>query len=327
MIGKLTNQNELFPIIANGYSNNVRYQYEIKDDFLYRCIARSGSVDCGLKITSFTETKHTGYAFLVFFTSLALGRYRLPYHPDRIFSENHLSSEVARINKILTADRVAVICDEVRTIYQHTQNALKEKNISMVRLRRNLRIDSGPVRDKFYWPGMDEPCYASLLSEGKIACNILGRKNFAVEMDFLNSYGDDGGYAHFGVYIEHDIPVENVFYCNNLIQLRGRTGTSFAASGAVESGEWVILNDALDGVVDLSPDDINFRTGVVDNNKMSSEKWAENWFKRNDPLVLRPLAVATQHSSYLPHCNRRLTRDVVGRIRGALQILWRGYIR
>lgn len=245
-----------------------RQQFEIQDDLLYSCITYGD----GLKrpiVTGFTNSKRgLGYSLLAFFVSRALDLYRLPFCPDRTYewvpgTSGDGGRMLMSVLSELSPSRVEAICAELKALYEHTQQMLRDAGMTTIRLKRNLHdVTEGSSRQK--------AGYAELLFKLKEACVILGRESLCFEMDLLNSYGDDGGYSHHPVALRQEIAAEDILYCSNFIRsrenaIRGQT------NDAVEDGEWVVINRSTTGVVELPTSAIEINTS----------DWQDRWERRS----------------------------------------------
>lgn len=294
----LTSQNEHFPINW-GYCSHLEYEdfeqrlnnqlFTIHDDLLYSCITYGDGLKHSL-VRGFTHTKDgLGYALLSFFTSRALGLYRLPFCPERTYEflpgpyngRDALHALLAE----LTPKRIDIICAELQALYRHTQRLLQEADLASVHLKRNVR--DIPDRHRGNLIG-----YAELLFKLKEASELTGHKTLRFEMDVLNSYGDGDGYRHYPVTIRHEVPAKDVVYCSNFIRSRDHSYGG-GHNMAVEDGEWVVINRAADGVVELPVSAIELNTPEwVDRWKRRSceIKSAEQFIADWNPAVLRGLA-------------------------------------
>lgn len=325
---RLTSQDELFPTgRCFGMEDHERHKerlanqlFTIEDDLLYSCITYGEGVENPL-VAGFTKSKSgLGYALLAFFASRALGLYRLPFCPDRAFEwpVGYGDTELLRgVLSQLTPPRVDAICNEVSRLYEHTQRMLREAGVTSVNLKRNIKDEKGSF-DR-------GDGYAELLFKLKSACEIAGRETLRIEMDVLNSYGDDGGYSHYPVRIAKSVVAEDILYCSNLIRSRKR-GYDGEPTSAVEPGEWVVINRTHDGVVEVPVADIQLNT----------KDWLDRWERRSkeaesakrfleqwDPVILRGTGAL---NTYRPF-NGGVVMRSRARIREAIRILWTGRLR
>lgn len=274
---QLTSQNVHFPK-QWAYSPGTDYetfmaqvksqQFEIQDDLLYACITYGEGLQQP-SVKGFTISKGgLGYSLLAFFASRALDLYRLPFCPDRTYEWiPNISGDAGRVLPSalseLSPSRVESICAELTSLYEHTQRMLRDAGMASVRLKRNIHdVTQGSLRQK--------GGYAELLFKLKEACVILGRESLCFEMDTLNSYGDDGGYSHHPVALRQEIAAEDILYCSNFIRSRGNPFPG-QTKDAVEDGEWVVINRATTGVVELPTTAIELNT----------TDWQDRWERRS----------------------------------------------
>ena len=194
---------------------------------------------------------------------------------------------------------------------------LIESGVTSVHLKRNIKDEKGRF-DR-------SEGYAELLFKLKSACEIAGRETLRIEMDVLNSYGDDSGYSHYPVRIAKSVRAEDILYCSNLIRSRAR-GYGGEPRSAVESGEWVVINRSHDGVVEIPIADIQLNT----------KDWLDRWERRSkeaesakrfieqwDPVVLRGVGALYTYRPF----NGGVVMRGRARIREAIRILWTGRLR
>lgn len=277
---QLTSQNLHFPK-SWGYAQGIDYQtfmakvkdqqFVIHDDLLYACITYGDGLQQP-QVKGFTNSKvGMGYALLAFFASRALDLYRLPFCPDRTYewAPSALGDTGRRLLALLaelSPSRVDSICAELAALYAHTQRLLSDAEMHSVRLKRNVYDLSGAGLHQ-------DGAYAELLFKLKEACSTLGRESLQFEMDILNSYGDDGGYSHHPVALRQEIVASDILYCSNFIRSR-ETAYDGQSKMAVEEGEWVVINRATTGVVDIPTAAIEF----------NQKDWQDRWERRSrDP--------------------------------------------
>ena len=307
----LTRQSSLFPTsaaIATDESDQVKQgrfaaqMFEIHDDLLYACVTYGDGLFKGSlagTIRGLSIGKALGYALLAFFTQRALGLYRLPYCCDRILSDpigGAASNQYADVLRELTPTRVDTICNELRRLYEHTQQQLAATQSTRIVLRRCV-FDTTTS----YGQGN---AYAQLLFRLASACERAGRSHLQFDMDILNSYGDDWAYSHFPVAIVQEIATEDILYCSNLIKNR-EPFYPLRHRPAVESGEWVVINRSPTGVVDIPVHAIQLNSQIwIDRFAKSMDlDEARRFIDRFEPVVLRTEAqfrhASTFHQSFL----------------------------
>ena len=241
---EITSQDKYFPLY---YKDNETYEehkkrllkqrYTIKDDLLYRIFDYGDvvSTEKYKNIHSYVVSKgRMQYILLQFFIRRAFNIFRLPFFDDRILTNYSplYKDDFLKIYKELLEDenRLQNIIDEIKAIHSHTQNQLKLSGLDeYIILHRRIHSK-----------------YASRVTFLKKACETLCYKTLKLPMDILNSYGDDKGYEHFPITIYHQIPINNVFTCNNLLEAR-----SSYNKGALEPGEWLIINRNPMGFVEI----------------------------------------------------------------------------
>lgn len=290
-----TRQSEVFPLLMKDdeswdtSQDRIRRQrFVIEDDLLYACITYGDGLP--VKTTQgFTISKGLGYALLVFFARQALGLYRYPYCEDRILSNDssarfnrQTATEIEQVITQLTTERVTAICNELRRLYDHTQNHLSNAHLTSVTLTRRVYDQSSPYRE--------QQRYAQLLFGLKRAADLTLAENVQFEMDTLNSFGDDGGYGHFPVTLRIDVPAQDVFYCSNLVASRDFNRR------AVEGGEWVVLNRSANGVVSMPAAWIEIEPAYCKDTWAMDTDAAQRFLEKFNPLVLR-----ASHNQFFDH--------------------------
>lgn len=267
-----TNQSELFPVRTTG-----NQQFRIKDDFLYACITYGDGL-AQKPFRGFTWTKGIGYAFLTFFAQKAFGIHRFPFFPDRIFAD-HPSEEnqktIIEAVQSLTPGRIDAICEELVSVYNHTQSLLEAKKLTRVRVTRVIKdIHDRPI-------GGDT--YAQTIMRLKKAAQATGQATIQFEMDTINSWGNGGGFPHNSIMIRQTVPAADVLYFWNMIASRQ------IGSDAVEAGEWVVLNRSATGVIKIDVDDITFDEIYAEVPGWTSAAY-ENFLKTHSPFPFRKAA-------------------------------------
>ncbi|WP_419784664.1 hypothetical protein [Maridesulfovibrio sp.] len=206
----------------------------------------------GDRFDGFSRYKGFGYALLVYFTTIALDLNIFPRYQDRVFfdcmhSEHRMDIFNARNLKLLkelSSDRINDICAEIRELYSHVQRNLKNAGLKEVRLRREIKRDKSGYLES--WIKLKKNAEAK------------SQKKINVHMDVLNSFGEEGAYKQYkGISLELTIPIEEVFYCSNLV------GDCTGEKQPMETGEWVILNRSFDGIASIPTSSI----------KITSDEW------------------------------------------------------
>lgn len=279
-----TKQNLVFP------NDNPEHKFHIQDDLLYDCIGLGrGCSNDPNRVTGFNVGKQFGYALLTYFTTRALNIQRFPFCEDRIYT-NFYGQNKSHMNIIsqLNEKRIESICCEVRNLYQHTQLQLRKKSLHTVSIGRKIR-ESGDN-------------YVKGIIAFKRAAELLNSDSVWVEMDTLNSFGDEG--AYWGeVFLKMDIPASDIFYCSRLIADRPEK------SYAVESGEWVVLNRSPTGVTELPLSAIQVDDDMWRKDQQLTTDSAKKIIEQYNPFVFRNL-----HRSEPNYGSHGLTHSLKGKI-------------
>lgn len=267
----LTSQSSLFPSKEWGGEDHCYY---IQDDLLFDCIGNGGEAEGMGLVSGFSKDKKTpGFSLLTFFIAKVFNIHRLPGCHDRTqvgtfdnYSLTGFEKEIEGVLPLLSRERVESICAELGAIYEHTQNKLATKGLSYVRIRREYRYDDD---------------YARSLYRLKESAELLGLDALQFDMDIINSYGCEGAYDTGGVFITEEVPIKDVLYCSSLVGNReGKIKT-------MESGEWVVLNRSLNGVVSKPSSCIEIRRDFWKDDRPFTEKEAREFMDDYSPLVLR----------------------------------------
>ncbi|EJG0970251.1 TPA: hypothetical protein ACMDSS_004462 [Vibrio parahaemolyticus] len=224
------------------------HRYYIESDLLANCIGyghAAGAEKPG-QIAGFSWSKHSlGYVLLGYLAERALGFRRLPFCMDRIehWAISQQETQCSSFLDEFSEEKILEAVEELNKVYAHTQRKLKEANIDMICLTRQIQRSDASNRSKGY---------AESLMRIKDAAEIVGLDEVEFEMDTLNSYSSFGSYEHWAdVTIKHEVSAKDILYCEALI---GRQGvTSFA-----ESGEWVAINRSPTGIVKLPVSAISY---------------------------------------------------------------------
>lgn len=289
MPDQITKQNEYWPRNSDG-----THLYHVNNDILADCIGiGSGSICRPDRVSGFNYGKGLGYALLTYFVSQALNFRRLPFYEDRIYCKyiqkrRHQSDR--EINNI-SQDDIDAIVEEIRAIYEHTQEHLKEASLATVKVRREV--------------ASNETGYAETIMKLKECAEVLGQKTIQFDMDTLNSFGDEGAYKHLAdVTIEHEFPASDVLYCSNLIETEG-------SRDLMETGEWVIINRSPTGLVEFPVASIKCDTANWASRNVMSTDSAKKFYKNHTPLEYRNITYL--ESFYGTYGKRMSIRKKLGR--------------
>lgn len=319
---KLTKQSELWPRHARQGENWIAAQsrqeatrFQIKDDLLYSCITYGDGVPNNMRL-GFTIGKGLGYVLLSYFVRKAFGIHRFPFFEDRLSASvpNGEHRSIKKILPLLTETRVDDICYELRRLYEHGQQQLAECGLRTVQLTRRVQNESNG-----FWGSNN---YADLLVRLKEAAEYLGHNYIQFEMDFLNSFGDDGGYSHYPVTMQLAIPAHDVLYCSAFVGSREKSAFG-GDKDAVESGEWVILNRAPDGVVEVPSSAISYREEAYRALYKPTEHEHRQFWEDYQPYVFR-----RQDFLHIeqPYHGRYLARTWPERLREVWRVLRSPYL-
>jgi len=259
-----TRQHLVFP------NDNPEHKFHIQDDLLYDCIGLGrGNNNVPTRVTGFNSGKKFGYALLTYFTTRALNIQRFPFCEDRIYTSYFGQHDCYKnILSQLNESRIESICSEIRNLYQHTQTQLHKKSLHTVNVGRKIKHSTNG--------------YVETIIIIKKASELLGLDSMTVEMDTLNSFGDEG--AYYGeVFLKMNIQASNVLYCSSLIADRvGEVST-------MESGEWVILNRSPNGVITLPLSSIQVDDSMWNKNQELTTAEAKRIIEKYDPFVFKGL--------------------------------------
>lgn len=298
---EITRQSVLFPVYyQDGETWEERQkrvqdmQYVVKDDLLYACIGWINEIDSGKKIAGMRQSKWTvGYVVLLMALREAFDLHRFPFCEDRILSDlvlarSSVAEEFLKLLPELTSERITELTHEVAQLYHHTQHQLEKANVKTVRLRRRLYDTS----DKWVSYHNNDVEYAKTFVALKHAAELLGLSHVEVDLDTLNSFGDDGGYAHFPVELTLEVPANDVLYCANLIANRNKDEEHYDLTnrGDVEEGEWVVINRSPTGVMKIPTDAIKVDDKWIELRqwlKSKDRNWAKKFLAEYSPVKLR----------------------------------------
>ena len=246
-------------------------RFAIRDDILFECIGiGAGAMYRGDSIVGFNYGKDNGYALLQYFASRALGIHRLPLCEDRIYFDAGVRGRMLQpLLAKLDESRVAAICAEVVEIYKHTQLALAQVGLTEVCLRRELAVKPDAMARS--------EDYANTLVRLHRSATLLGLEYVDVEMDTLNSFGDEDAYKR-DVTLEVTIPV---FYCSELIEARD------SVQLPVETGEWVIINRSPNGVIRIPTNSISYDHAMFKEDRPFTIDRARAFMESYIPVVVR----------------------------------------
>jgi hypothetical protein len=287
----ITRQSTHFPLSHLPGESTPEYQarlsaqlFQFSDPLLAAVFQHQSEVD-GLQVIGTTNTKYCGsHVLLTLLVRRALHLYRLPFHEDRCLTDamrGNAQRQFAEIAKHLTTSRIEAMTREVAALYAHTQRALADAGLMQVRLQRHLDEPQpsdfvGLQREKHHIYGLVK------------ASGYLGKSDLELEMDTLNSFSDDGGYAGRPIHLTLDIPASNVLYCTSLL---GTAGGSPSKQADVEPGEWVVINRAIDGVVPIPLTSVQVRERELElHERFDNREYCETFLRDYGRAYLRPSA-------------------------------------
>jgi hypothetical protein len=261
-----------------GVPREAPHQFVVHDRLL-RALMLTGQEQefGGQRLVPWPIGKSHAGAFLTWFVRRALRFERLPFCEDDLLAKIGDRDIVRAVLRELTPDRVDAITREVAALYTHTQAQLKAKTLTHVQLRRGI---SDFDRHHIFTNARISRGQAGQVAMLQRAARALGHRTIQLEMDTLNSWSDDGGYLHHPVQIHRRIPIEDVLCCTELLAERSES----------ESGEWIIINRSLTGIVDIDVDDVDVRNGAVDEDQsadLANRLGLEDFWLSHNPLVLR----------------------------------------
>lgn len=269
---EVTRQCEIFRNLPNDK------KFHISDDLLFDCVGLGcGNIHSSDRVQGFNFGKGDGYALLTYFAASALNFRRFPFCEDRVYA-GYIGDKLQIANTLskLSESRINCIVEEVRALYEHTQAALSEHGLKEVQLRREIKHQSQhlSIREA-------SGSYAENLVMLKESCDILQKADFEIEMDTLNSFGDEGAYFS-EVALELSIPAKDILYCSALV------GNRDGHQPTMESGEWVVINRSPTGVVNLPVSSLVVRRDMWKRTKPISHDEAEKFIESYRPIVFRP---------------------------------------
>jgi len=277
MVFEVTRQKDIFRGLCNDH------KFHISDDLLLDCIG----LGCGNslkdgRVQGFNSGKGFGYALLTYFASMALGFRRLPFCEDRIYTNFFGQTEqFKQILGSLSTARIECIVNEVKELYKHTQSHLQNLGLNSVNIRREIKCyDKNAYFDNYEG---DPRGYAETLVQLRRACDVLCSPSIQVEMDTLNSFGDEGAYSS-PVRFERSVPAEDILYCSALV------GDRDGEPRTMESGEWVVINRSPTGIVNIPSTSIVFNPKMWKWDKTLTEMDAKAFLDRYQPIVFRSLS-------------------------------------
>jgi hypothetical protein len=261
------------------------------------------------------HSKHSGgHILLTLLVRRAFGLFRLPFHEDRAFAGKlgpAAQEEFRTMAPELTAPRIETMAREIAELYRHTQRRLADAGLTHVLLQRRLEP---PRRDEYLYQQNEPHTIYGLVR----ASQRLGESHIELEMDTLNSFGDDGGYGIRPITLTLDVPSADVLYCANLVGKR--SGTAMEPAD-LEKGEWMIINRAIDGVVRVPISAIEIREDeLVDLGRFDDTDRCVDFLRQYSPAYLRSStprdSSAHMGSCYTEKASLRRLRSFKSLLRG-----------
>ena len=152
--------------------------------------------------------------------------------------------------------------------------------------------------------------YAETLVMLRESSDIIGLPEIEIEMDTLNSFGDEGAYVS-EVTLELTIPAKDILYCSALI------GNREGEQQTMESGEWVVVNRSPTGLVKLPTASLRVREDMWKHETPLTPERAKALIDNYEPVVFRPFYKHAQSNStygVLPSLKQTLVKRVLKRI-------------
>lgn len=210
-------------------------------------------------------------AVMTYLVQRAFGIHRLPWHHDRSCDAIARDGDPRQDALALLRDtsEVTVICTELRALRDHTHALLKSIGATHVLLRRGL-LDC----ERGNQPHVNRISgYATRVATMARIAEHLNKPSFDLPVDVLSSWGD-GGYAHYPVVIEHEVPIDAVLCFSDALATRDTK-----RGHALESGEWVVVNTAVDGRISLQTTCVVKGDLTLESMAQWSNKTLEDQFK------------------------------------------------
>lgn len=261
------------------------HRFELKDPLLRRLLLLGEPTPPGQPtLVAWPVGKLLGAALLTWFVQQALGIRRLPFCEDRLLSSvsRYERPSLLAVLEDLTPARVETILDEVRRLYAHTQEQLRLKGVGEVNLRRHideLEPVSGDLGRAALHAGAQHRGQAGQFAQLRLAADALGRETVDLDMDTLNSWGDDGGYAYRAVHLYCTVPAADILLATELVG---------GAERGLESGEWIVINRSPTGVVSVPTHCLDVQGLDQERSlQMLTRHTPERVLAQYQPLVLR----------------------------------------
>jgi hypothetical protein len=283
--------------------------FEIQDDFLYQLMTYGDGVlkEARLPIRNWNQGENFTKGLIIYLTSRALNLHRYPWHHDRTLSSRDHSYDEAALQVLFSGDRLSVVLEEIRKLYRHVQFDLKVHEVQTLRLGRGLidrTTDSNDVG------------YATFVARLEAAARRLGRPSFHIEMDTLNSWSTGSHYGLSEVALIREVPAVDLAWSSDFIASRYQ---GFPRA-ALESGEYVVINRAASGVVDIPVGSLELSDRVANQvqkwMKTKSDKYLDAYLREGREKRY-PVASAISDLLVLPSARVSL----VDRLRLAWRIL------
>ncbi|QEU01955.1 hypothetical protein [Pseudomonas oryzihabitans] len=300
--------------------NSGPEKYDIKCELLYGLMTYGdGSVENPLRGN--WNTWHFGSrGILTWIVMEALDIKRYPWHPDITQCIKPQSEDSLEILRYLTAylnteEKVQDLIDEMRRIYDFTQDSLLKSGKNYIHLFRSLN-DGNYKADEDNKGG-----YASNIVKLSKAAIQLKRESFKIAANVLTSWDKNGGYANNPVAISMDHPIRNIVWTSDLIA----TKSNYPYSPAVESGEWVVVNRSLDGKLSVPAINVTCKKTLKNMERLEAQL---SRLKNNDELAVEWLDRGeVRLEPFLGYTEPHLGESIIGlcfkdRLRLALDIIF-----
>lgn len=171
----------------------------------------------------------------------ALNIQRLPWMTDSTYAAipyEYKRLELALQYFLKYPDMVDDACAEIKAIYDHTQEWFAKQGQAVIRLGRGYKNDKS---SRIYGE------YANTLLRQAEAATHLELNMIEVPHDVITSWGSSCEYTACVAGVEMDIPIGNILCGADTLEPRENAH----GRNAMESGEWLVLNRRLDGLMKL----------------------------------------------------------------------------
>lgn len=283
------------------YVGRKENKRRMNSEILYCLLTYGDGASCDGVIGNWNSGPQAVRGITSWLVKRALSVDRYPWHTDHaLTSVPQDKKEIERwLVKFQDQNLLDEVCAELREIYKHTQKVFSDGGIKHYKLTRSFQDNKGEG-------------YATRVVNLAAAARYLGLTSLSIPFDVITSWGA-GPYSNFPVFIEMYIPVEDILWGGNTVASYDRDATR----DAVENGEWIVVNRALDSMFVVPVDSVS-HSGIRPESMINftNKEQAQDYLKNHSRCFVSESSFHTHKPSY-----GTLSVSVQARVSRAMNLL------